>query len=255
MVQIDLNARSLLLPRTERPSSTLKQFLYSNTSIPALALCSYRYRCNRPLCPDCSARKARMLRSRLLDVIEPGQLALFVRLSVASAYDLDTAWSDLASTRSAFGRQCWLKKTSEGWARTTELTYRATGWNMHDNLLVTGTRDQLENVRETIVSRWLGAAESMGVQAGVAAQYVEYAHSVPAVRHYIAKGLMSPAADASAGRTPGDLLHAFHTGDADAGELWAELEGFGSNHPRGLIWTNRGGSMREYTKRDMDLAA
>lgn len=250
----------LLLPRGERPIPLyqlrgLKPHLYEHSSLKALALCSWRFPCSRPICPWCAQRKAQAARRDLFSLIDTDAPSLFVRLSAESDHDLDSAWSALAAVRAQFGKRSWLSSKSTSWIRSTEVTHTEQGWNLHDNIQVFGTPEQLAELKDTIVDRWLKAASAVQVPAAAPAQYAQPSRSTAAVLHYIEKGLCDYAADPSQGRTPGNLLHDWYVhDDALAGELWGEVETFVADHPRQLLWTARGGNLRG-VKRDFDLTA
>ena len=236
----------------------LDSFLREHSLIPAVRQCSVLWHvpCKRPPCPWCADVSATARRSLWNKKIDPREPSLFVRLSVASHHNLSSAvvndedeqetsaWSELSATRARFQRSRWLKANSRSWMRTTEVTYSGGLWHLHDNYVVFGTPSNLETVKKGISSRWVAAATAEGVVASPEAVYADYSRSTAAVSVYIVKGIMDASDEHARGQTPGDLLRAYHQGDADAGERWHEIERLFLDHPRGIILTQRGGTLR-----------
>lgn len=242
-----------LLPTPLHEVEGLHAFLREHTLIPALKKCSpWSAPCYRLICPRCAHERSKALRAEWLDRIDPNAPALMVRLSVVSSSNLSQGYSDLVRTRRRFGKRSWLTSASDGWMRNTEVTFHKGLWHFHDHMVILAPRDALRVVQKEISTRWHDAARSAGVRASPR-QYVKPARSTEASKVYLLKGLMAPASDANAGRTPGDLLRAWHMGDADAAEAWAQLEQFFLTHPRGVILSQRGGDLR--AKADYALTA
>ena len=235
--------------------SGLNAFIEKNSILPLMAECAaitYRH-CKLHCCPWCDLSRSQALRADWLPRIPPAAPSVYVRLSVASSHSLEAAWADLRAARARFGRRSWLSSQCASWFRSTEVTLSRGMWNVHDNIVVLGTPEDLEAVRRTVAAKWAAAAAAVGVEAVEGAQYAKHARSTVAVREYVLKGVMAYASDPSRGRTPGNLIRDWSQGDPDAGEHFREFENFIGEHPKGLHFTQRGGEARQ--KADYDLAS
>lgn len=234
----------------------LQQFLWDESELRSLKLCSRFYRCNKPLCPECSTRRATDARQRLAPTAHAHASVLFLRLSVVSCSDLESGWQSLEAVRREFVARRYLTSRCDGWYVQREITRTKWAWNVHLNFLIfDGDDTRLQALRRDAIPHWLKAAHKLGMTASGTGQHSEIWQNPRKAVAYAVKGIMHQKADRDPlrdGYSPGDLLALYHSGDADAADAWHELETFLKAGRR--RWFDRGGDLRG-KKSNFDLAA
>lgn len=225
-----------------------QSFIYEETSLRGLRLCSRRVQCGKRLCPWCSTRLATEARRSLAPQAHAADSVLVLRLALATSTSLDAAWTMATETSRAFTSSRWLARRADGWLVQREVTLTASRlWNVHTSFLVFDSDPaRLRSLRDDAPARWVECATSLGYRAHPSGQSAEIWTNPRKAVAYTVKGLIHQKHDSARrpgdGLSPGDLLALFYAGDADAAERWHELETFVSSGRR--RWVERGGSLR-----------
>lgn len=225
----------------------MKGYLMNYSNLNSLRYCTERYPCGNRLCPYCAPLLASRTRASLRAEGANDATVLFAVLSVASSTSLEIAYDDLSRTIAAFTKNGWISQRSRSWNRHTEVIYNVVSgsWHPHINLLVYGTPAQLADLQSDLVAHWIKSATKAGVAATAEGQKVLLSSSIATVARYATKSLLTLSKTPETSLSPGDLLARATTGDADAADLWEELETlFRTRHPR-LVAT--GGQMSAKT--------
>lgn len=219
----------------------LKAFLRDISTLPALRDCGRygRRRCRRWLCARCGPKRQKDDATHAREVVAGAGTVLLWSASVAgtAAAPLADVWDDLDATWSAFSRRGWLSARVDGYVRYTGITVGAQGWHPHlHTVLVQNhelTRADALRLGREITSRWVGTTSRLGIVANPLGQDVQHARSGFGVATYAAWQIWGhterPARTSAGpleakGLTPEGVLRAAWAGDADALDLWHELE-------------------------------
>ena len=173
---------------------------------------------------------------------------LVLRVSTTSSKDLKEAWKELQNTRKKFLSNGYLRSGAEAWWIQFELTRHDRGWNLHLNFLIFHEDiSRLRSIQKTALPRWIHSAQRAGATAHPSAQHAELWRTPRKAVAYAVKGLMHQKKNSdrlpSDGHSPGDLLALHVAGDADAADLFKELDTFVSSGVR-RRWFDAGGSLR-----------
>ncbi|MBA4248543.1 MAG: hypothetical protein C0444_09670 [Microbacterium sp.] len=130
----------------------------------------------------------------------------------------------LQTWSAAFSTGSWMsdfRDRSEllGWVRTVEVTFREGGFHPHIHAAFLFAAHLHGDHVQSLLQRWLVAAERRGLRASDKAQrgyYVAPGRDREKVASYLCKQSAIRRSSGGKGRTPGDLLHSVaKTGDAD----------------------------------------
>lgn len=196
----------------------------------------------RRLCPWCSRRISAKSRRDSYEVASTHGVVLEVALTTASMPTLTEAWDAQHKTRTRFMANSWLSKKSEAWLRETELTVDEAGWHVHDHMLVfldSDDRDDLADLGQAMISRWLDSAQRAGVRATAKGQHANVHHGTRERLRYNSKGIMRQKAERTEqdGFSAADVLAMYVAGEVRGLEWWAELE---AQFSKRLRWRARG---------------
>lgn len=234
-----------------------QQFIYDFSNLKGLRLCSRRTSCNKRICAWCSTHLASAARRELAPVARSAESVLVLRLALRTSTSLEDAFTAAVDVSKAFTSSRWLARRADGWLIQREVTLSANRWNVHTQVLVFASPERLETLANEAPSRWCEVAASKGHNAALTAQYAAIWSNPRKAVAYTAKGLMAQKRPEDRkpgdGLSPGDILAAFHAGDADAAERWDELENFISTGRR--RWVERGGMLRGAAREAFDATA
>ena len=239
-----LTDRSKDVPLTLVRDRALQEFLWQQSQVRGLRLCSKQQPCHSAICPSCRGRRATKYRAGITPVADGYADVLEVVLSIRSQQNLADAWARMAEARIMFLENGWLTKKSDAWLRQTEVTHGPDGWHLHDNYLIFDHDPAvLEKLAALAVDRWIDCATRTGSVAGQDGQHARLHHGTRQRVLYVTKGLMTQKGDPkTTGHTPADLLALYQAGDADAADRWDELEVFVIGARR--YWRAKGGKFR-----------
>lgn len=231
--------------------SALQDFIWEHSNLNALRHCSRRFPCSRRFCPWCSRRVAASTRRALWPVALTFDRVTVWTATTASRATYAEARDDFDKLMKMFSRGGWLTARTEAWHREIEITHSDTGWHVHAHSLLfleTTSADDYARLSTEIIRRWLSLASLMQISAHPAGQHVRQHGNVREQVCYVTKGLMGTSStktpqNGSGGRTPADLLALARSGDADALDLWRELEA----DRRRRRWMASGGAFRQRT--------
>lgn len=229
---------SVYLQSTDRekyPSQqALGTFLREVTTLRRLRDCG-RYgtarRCDLLLCTRCGPRSQRRDARKARSVIGGAGSVILWTATVedGASGSLADSWNSLARAWESFSAKGWLRQQVDGYVRHTGITVSDRGWHPHFHTLLIFRNellpDQVLSLRTEIPSRWVRRSSRLGT---VAVDLAQDLRAPVAGRH--AGGLIAYAVRQTWGHphgvrgTPEGLLVAAARGDADALDLWHELE-------------------------------
>ena len=216
--------------------SPLRSFLREFSTLTNIQLCSKLYPCNSWLCPTCSRKRQRQFRKRLRGaysaVQAPSALAVTLTLAIGPERPLRALWDDLDTLQRHLVAGSWLSRHGiVGSVRVTEIVRTPDGWLPHVHLLLTSqnelTTASADKLAHQLVRRWLSGARRRAIAADGHGQHVHRLSTRSDVHRwlgYLTKANTAAAPGIPGTLTPGDILSAAAHGDADALDLWHELE-------------------------------
>ena len=242
------------IPHQQISPGALAAFLRDISILPSIQACrQYRgKRCSRWLCSTCGPRRQRADARHARQVISGAGTVILWSATIERRADrpLAEAWENLDAVWRAFNRREWLSRRVSGSARHTAISVRANGsWHPHFHTLLVVSRkmprDQAVRLAADLAARWVDSATRLGTVASVAGQRIglpavalptdspRHAHrrahreAVNRVQYASHQAWGHPGSIAG---TPEAVLRAAAAGDADALDLWHEIEEATHNH-------------------------
>lgn len=190
---------------------------------------SYRVACgNKWSCPLCSPRWLGEYEQSIARVLQSVPTVVYVTFTLAregSRPPQRGALDSILETWSAaFSSGSWMSDFRHrsgllGWVRTIEVTFQEEGFHPHIHAAFVFASPRYGDHPESLLQRWLAAAERLGFRASYKAQkgyYVARGQGREKVAFYLCEQTAIRRSRDGKGRTPGDLLHnVARTGDAD----------------------------------------
>jgi hypothetical protein len=234
-------------PHQEITLGDLAAFLREISTLPKIQACG-RFRgkrCAHWLCTRCGPRGQRADACDARQVIAGAGTVILWSATIErrAGRPLAEGWDNLDAVWRGFNRHQWLSGRVDGYARHTAISVNEDGWHPHFHTLLVVSRkmprDQAVRLAADIRDRWMTEATRLGVVASAAGQRV----GLPAValptetpRQVHRKALDEALArvqyathqawghPGSIAGTPEGVLRAAAAGDADALDLWREIE-------------------------------
>ncbi|MEX8058487.1 hypothetical protein [Microbacterium sp. 16-032] len=227
---------SLETQNTLSDALEIKHFISEFSTLPKLRSCGTVYlkqhhkwnRCDHALCPSCSRQRANGRAAILHDLSADYAEIMTLTLSLAStpAAPLVDLWDDLDALRSRWVGSHWLRSQIDGWRWSMELTRTVNGWHPH-LVFVLFSRNTLspadyDRLQTDSASRWATMATQLGHYAEADVQILaKVTRTSGRALRYATKGMIASPEHSV---TPGSIVRRAATGDADAADLWAEIE-------------------------------
>jgi hypothetical protein len=153
-------------------------------------------------------------------------MTITLSLSSKPTTPLADLWDALDGLRSRWVGSHWLRSHCDGWRWSMELTHTNNGWHPHIAFVLfsrnTVSPDLFDRLQTDSATRWATTATKLGHHAEADVQILaKVTRTSGRALRYAMKGMIASPEHSV---TPGTIVRRAANGDADAADLWSEIE-------------------------------